>query len=306
MPALLIRTVDVGRPDMRDPADPWELTGGAADLVDFTRRRMAAYPRRPTDWDDMPPAAADALRAVLGPIDVADVLLVPRTPRPTGYGELTWVVAPAAALGVGAREIALWIDGWGRDGIAARIPLEEIAGYADLRVLLYGRLEIIGASASIVIRYNTVSSEFVRAVLRTIRRSFGPPIPTAAAGPAPQELPLKWTNVVTSVDVWPEGRSAAVVVPGSVTGRKIAHAGVAVLSPTELVLACEPSGGPTMSHYGVDTIVLPRGRIAGIAADTRGIRVTLATAAGHVEVAVPVDAVLGEGVVAGIAPRVAG
>jgi hypothetical protein len=307
MPQTPPRLVDITREELREPPDPWEIQGAEADLSDFSRRRMAAYPRQPSGWDDFPESAAVALRASVGPFGIGDTLLVPRTPRPTGFGELSWVITPTAAVAVGEDSVAYWVDSASGGGVVARIPLDEIAALVDRTVLLYGRLEIVGAGQSIVIRYNTVSRQFVRGLMRGIRRSFWPGVETAPAGPEPETLTHKWANIARSPDMLPNGPEPRVLVAGSIAGPKpVKHAGIGALTPTELLLSIEPATGGGIARYGVDLVVAPRARVRSVEPVPAGVRLSVATAAGDVELTVSVDPVLRAGIAQAIVPALAG
>ena len=287
MPAQTPRILDINKDDLREPPEPWELGGGETELLDYGRRRMAAFPRRPDDWDDLPAAATTALRAALGPFELEDALLVPRTPRPTGTSNLAWVITPTAVLAVGTDAVAYWVDSRGGGAVVGRIPFTDIAAIADRTVLLYGRLEIVGSSQSIVLRYNTVSRKVVRDLLHEVRRSFWPGVQTVGAGPDPRDVPIKWTNVLLSADLQPIGPEPRVVVAGVVDRPKPPpYQGIAVLTPSELQLAIEPLGQGGMGTYGVDLLVVQRSRVLGLAAAPAGLRLRVTAAGGEVELRV--------------------
>jgi hypothetical protein len=306
MPAQTPRILDTANV-FRDPADAWELGGDEAELLDYGRRRMAAFPRRPHDWDDLPEAATVALRAALGPFELDDALLVPRTPRPTGTSRLAWVVTPTAVLAAGAEAVGYWVDSPDGGAVVGRLPFGDIAALVDRTVLLYGRLEIVGVSRSIVLRYNTVSRQFVRDLVLEVRRSFWPGVETADAGPGPHDVPLKWTNVLLSADMLPHGPQPRVVVARVVDSRQPPrHQGLAVLTPNELQLAIEPAGNLELGIYGVDLVVVPRTRILGLISAPLGLRVRVAVPDGEVELRVPAHADLASAAAAVLGPLVDG
>ena len=66
------------------------------------------------------------------------------------------MLAPTEVVAIGRDRIAIWIDDPAGARILAVIPFTDIVAVLDRSILLYGRLEMVGPEASIVVRYNTV------------------------------------------------------------------------------------------------------------------------------------------------------
>jgi hypothetical protein len=285
-----VRVLDVTRDDLNEPPDAWEIPGTEADLRDFTRRRLSAYARRPDSFDDLPEGALSELRDAAGALGLEDMVLVPRSPRMTGPGPNAWALTPTSVLAVGDAAVALWVEAPGRPGIVARIALGDVAACIDRTILLYGRLEIAGPDGSIVLRYNTVGRDQVRALLLGVRRSYWPPAPPPlpGIGANPEALPYKWRVLLGSTDTWPRGPEPRVVAAGDLVSSKAAvRRGVAVLGSTELLVATEPVARQGQAAYGVDLVAVPRSRLLALDGAPSGLRLSVGAVSVREEVRVP-------------------
>ena len=298
---LLGRTEDDA---VYDPAEPWEGPGDESDLRAYTARRLASYAHRPRSPQDVPIGALEALTGVLGHLGGEDLVILPRTPRVVG-GRNTWAVTPTSVLGVGDRALALWVDGPGA-GVVAVIGFDEIAAIVDRTILLLGRLEVIGAGRSIVVRYNTVGRHLVRNALAEARRSFWPPaLPPGIEGVRPEQLPHKWMALLRSSDVLPHGPDGLLVAAGALGNRRAPRNGVAALSSTELLIATEPATAGESGHYGVDLVVLPRPRLRSLTTASSAVIATVDVAGRPVQVPIEVSPSLAAAVEATLVPAVA-
>lgn len=301
MIARVLGRSDDGEAD--DPAEPWEGPGNEEDLRAYTARRLASYAHRPRSPQDVPPGALEALTSVLGHLAGEDLVILPRTPRVVG-GRNTWVVTPASALGVGDRAMALWVDGPGA-GVVAVIAFDEIAAIVDRTILLLGRLEVIGAGRSIVVRYNTVGRHLVRNALAEARRAFWPPgLPPAATGLRPEHLPHKWMALLHSSDILPHGPDGLLIAAGALDDARVPRIGVAALSSTELLIATEPMTVGESGHYGVDLVVLPRPRLTGLSTTRSTVIATVDVAGRPVQVPIEVSLSLAAAVETTLVPAV--
>jgi hypothetical protein len=288
--------VDTTHDELFEPAEPWEVPGNEEDLRRYTARRLGAYVQRPRDASELPAGALADLEAVLGPLELGDVVLLPRTPRPTGVGELRWVVTPTSVLGVGERAVALWVDEPAAR-VVARLPFDEVAAVIDRTILLLGRLEIVGRTTSIVLRYNTVGREVVREALGELRRSFWPPtgLPSEPTGVRRETLPFKWRTLLGSADILVSGPERLIVAAGALTDpRAWSRNGVAALSATELLIATEPTGDSRRANYGVDLVMVPRSRLHGLTASGAALRVSVTVDGSPVELWIGAEATLAE------------
>jgi hypothetical protein len=282
-----IRVLDLHRYELSDPAVEWETPGVEADLRTYASLRRAAYPLLPTKLsEDMPEDSLAALEAAVGTVRPGDVVVVPRTPRPVPGGG--WVVTPTSVLGIGADDVALWI-GEPTSRVVTTIPMADVAAVFDLTILLYGRLEIVGPEASIVMRYNTVGREEMRAMTLAIRRTFAPAARgQGAGGPIPDELPHKWMAVLKSREALPRGHEPRWIVVGEMGDPDSAKRdGIATMSATELLVAVEPELAGGVGLYGTDLIAVPRTRLAGVAAAAGGIDIDVSSGSGEIRVRVP-------------------
>lgn len=301
------RVVDATRRSVPDAPEPWEIPGGEADFREFTARRLGAFPARPRSAEDVPPGAREGLEAVTGPLDLGDMVVVPRSPRLVGLGDRAWAVSPTSVLAVGDRAVALWVDTRGGPRVVSSIPLGEVAGCVDRTVLLAGRLEIAGPSGSIVLRYNTVGRGEVRALLLEVRRAFWPPAPPAGPGIGfrPEQLPHKWMALARSSDAQPGDPETNVIVAGQLGGRPTRlPRGIAILNATELLVATEPSPEDGASTYGVDLVAVPRSRLAGLEGAARGLRMLVDAGPSRVEIRVPAEPALTNAVTGTLAPLI--
>jgi hypothetical protein len=160
------------------------------------------------------------------------------------------------------------------------IPFTDIVAVLDRSILLYGRLEIIGPEASIVVRYNTVGQPELRGLLLPLRRSFEPvatPVPETS-GRDPGSLPHKWMAVLHSSDVRIRDREPMLVAAGDLDNpMPQLHNGVAVLTPAELVIATDPTPDAQAAHYGVDLLIVPRALVTGLAGTGSGLEIAVGT-----------------------------
>jgi len=288
-----------------DPAEPWEGPGNEEDLRAYTARRLGSYAHRPRSPQDVPVGALEALRAALGKLGGEDLVILPRTPRITGAGESMWVVTPTSVLAVGDSAIALWVDA-PAPGIVAMLPFDEVAAIVDRTILLLGRLEIIGPDRSIVVRYNTVGRELMRRAIVEVRRSFWPPaLPPAATGVRPEQLPHKWMALLRSSDMLPAGPDGLLAAAGALGDPRQVHNGIAALSSTELLLATEPATADGPGHYGVDLVVLPRPRLAGLEVDDASVVAAVTVGGRPVRVPIAVSPSLAEAVRTTLVPALA-
>jgi hypothetical protein len=287
------RVVEAARGRVPDPPEPWEVPGGDADFREFTGRRLGAFPSRPRSHENVPAGAREALEPITGPLELTDMVVVPRSPRLVGRGDGQWAVTPTSVLAVGDRAAALWVDGHLGPAVVRSIPIEDVAACIDRTVLLSGRLEIVGPTDSLVIRYNTVGRVEVRALLMEVRRGFWPPSPPLSPGPGllPEQLPHKWMALLHSADVQPVGIEPTVVVAGDLrANRSKLPRGIALLGSTELLVATEPAPVDGETSYGVDLVAVPRARLAGMEVAPRGLRLFVDAGGTRVEIRVPAEA----------------
>lgn len=273
----VIRAVDR---ETLDPAEPWELPAAQADLEELSTKRFERLPHRPASLAEIPPGAVAALGPVVGEMPMEHVFVIPRAARGVGTGRADWVLAPTEVVAVGRDRIAIWIDDPAGARVRAVIPFVDVVAVLDRSILLYGRLEIIGPEASIVVRYNAVGQPELRGLLLPLRRSFepvAPPVPEAS-GRDPGSLPHKWMAVLHSSDFRIRGREPMVVAAGDLDDpMPQLHNGVAVLTPTELVIATDPTPDAQAAHYGVDLLVVPRALVTGLAETGGGLEIAVGT-----------------------------
>jgi hypothetical protein len=85
--------------------------------------------------------------------------------------------------------------------------------------------------------------------------------------------------------VLPRGMDRLVVAAGDLRGPKpLLHNGVAVLSSTELVVATVPTTDVRTAQYGVDLLVVARGRVLAIDGREGTLTLTVETALGPVDI----------------------
>jgi hypothetical protein len=307
MYAPVARLVDLQHDTLSEPAEPWEPLATKRDLDACSTLGRVAYAEIPRDLGDteLPTSAVAELEASVGALQPGRVILLPRTPRVTGRRE--WAMTPACVLGIGEDAVALWADRAG-DRIVARIPYGEIAGVADLTVLLFGRLEIVGPATSIVMRYNMVGRPEIREALRAIRERFepAPPLPGAPSGPSPGELPHKWMALLRSGDLRNVDGTDRITAAGTLVASKpLPRIGVAVASPREVMVATEPAT-PGVGGYGVDLVTMPTSSIRGLGPAGHGrLEARLASAETEVVLRLPAHPSLVHAVAATITPAVA-
>ena len=261
-----------------DPAEPWELQATPADLEELSTKRFERLPHRPANLAEIPAGAIDALGPVVGELPMEHVFVIPRSARSVGVDRADWVIAPTEVVATGQDRIAIWIDDPAGARVRAVIPFTDVVAVLDRTILLYGRLEIIGPQASIVVRYNTVGQPELRALLLPLRRSFdavATPV-LEASGRDPGSLPHKWMAVLHSSDVRVRGREPMLVAAGDLDNpTPQLHNGVAVLTAAELVVATDPTPDVQAAHYGVDLLIVPRALVTDLAGTGGGLAITV-------------------------------
>ena len=175
------RIIRAGSREATDAAEPWERPATPDDLAELSTKRFERLPHRPASLADIPDAALAALRPVVGDVPLEHVFVIPRAARTVGVERAEWVVAPTEVVAIGGDRMAIWVDDPAGPRVRGVIPFRDVVAILDRTILLYGRLEIIGSEASIVVRYNTVGQPDLRALLLPIRRAFTTD-PGAAAG----------------------------------------------------------------------------------------------------------------------------
>ena len=305
MQAPSARRVSLQHDSLSEPAETWEPPATKRDLDACSTLGRAAYALIPRSLDavELPDGAVAELAASVGSLQPGRVILLPRTPRATG--KKTWAITPSCVLGIGQDAVALWADR-ADERIVARIRYDEIAAVADLTVLLFGRLEIVGPETSIVMRYNMVGRPEIRAALRTVRERFSPGAALAGApgGPQPDELPHKWMGLLRSGDLCNVDGAARITAAGLLTSaRPAARTGVAVASAREVIVATEPDT-PGVGGYGVDLVTMPTACIRDLAATATGLRASISRGAAEVELDLSAHSSLVEAVTASITPAV--
>ena len=215
------------------------------------------------------------------------VFVIPRAARSLGIGRVDWVLAPTQVVAIGRDRIAIWIDDPAGPRVRAVIPYADIVAVHDRSILLYGRLELMGPEASIVVRYNTVGQPELRELLLPLRRSFEPvatPVPEPS-GRDPGSLPHKWMAVLHSSDVRVRGREPMLVAAGDLDNpMPQLNNGVAVLTAAELVVATDPTLDVRDAHFGVDLLVVPRALVTGLAGAGGGLEITIEATPSPVDV----------------------
>lgn len=275
----------VGR-DEADPPEPWERPASADDLAELSTKRFERLPHRPASMAEVPAVALDHLRAVVGEVGPEQLFVIPRSARTIGIDDTRWVVSPTQVVAVGRDTVAVWIDVAGSPRVREVLPIADVVAMLDRSILLYGRLELIGPTSSIVVRYNTVGQPELRSMLLPVRRAALPvEAPLPQGGRDPGELPHKWMALLRSRDVLPRGLDRLLVAAGDLGHpRPQLHNGVAVLSSTELVVATDPTPDVRMAQYGVDLLAVARRRLLAFAGGGSTLRVTVAAAGGPVEI----------------------
>ncbi len=296
----LLRVLDLHQNELSDPEERWETPGVEADLRTYASLRRAAYPLLPAKFEgNLPDRAVADLEEAVGTLRPGDVVMVPRTPRPIPGGD--WAVTPTSVLGIGADAVALWVDEPAAC-VVTSIPFRDVAAVLDLTVLLYGRLEIVGPQRSIVLRYNTVGRDEMRAMTLAVRRGFAAIAGTqVAGGPAPEDLPHKWMAVLKSREAQPRGREPRLVIAGNTQEREeTVRNGVATLTTSELLIAVEPEVPGGVGMYGVDLVAVPRTRLASAEPGDRELIVDVAMAGGTVRLRVPAHPALASALAAAV------
>jgi hypothetical protein len=261
-----------------DPAEPWEVPATQADLEELSTKRFERLPHRPASLAEIPPGAAAALEPVVGEMPMEHVFVIPRAARSVGIERSDWVLSPTEVVAIGRDRIAVWIDEPAGPRVRAVIPFSDVVAVLDRSILLYGRLEIIGPEASLVVRYNTVGQPELRGLLLPLRRSFGrvPDALAEASGRDPGSLPHKWMSVLHSSDVRVRGREPMLVAAGDLDSqRPQLHDGVAVLTAAELVVATDPTPDARSAQYGVDLLIVPRALVTGMAGSGGRLGITV-------------------------------
>ena len=271
----VIRTSDR---ESLDPAEAWELPATTADLEELSTKRFERLPHRPASLAEIPPGAAAALGALIGEMPMEHLFVIPRVARSIGVDRADWVVSPTEVVAIGRDRIAIWLDDPAGARVRAVMPFADIVAVLDRSILLYGRLEIIGPEASIVVRYNTVGQPELRELLLPLRRSFEPvgtPV-SDVSGRDPGSMPHKWMSVLHSSDVRVRGREPMLVAAGDLDNpMPQLHNGVAVLTAAELVVATDPTPDIHAAQYGVDLLTVPRALVTGLAGSGGVLEITV-------------------------------
>lgn len=269
-----------------DPAEPWEVPATAEDLEELSTKRFERLPHRPASLSEVPAGALEQLASVVGAVGPDQLFVIPRSSRALGPGSAQWVLTPTEVIAVGGDKLAVWISDEGGARVRSVLAFDDVAAMLDRTVLLYGRLELIGPDASIIVRYNTVGQPELRSLLLPIRRAAMPDEQLLPEGGRdPSRLPHKWMALLRSKDVLPRGMERLLVATGDLANpAPQLHNGVAVLSGAELVVATDPTPDAGMAQYGVDLLVAARRRVLAIGGADDRLVVTIATATGPVEI----------------------
>jgi hypothetical protein len=290
-----VRVVDATMVSAGDLPESWELPATAADTEDTRDRSFERLPHRPATWAEVPGSARDDLRRAVGEIELEQLFVIPRAPRPVGAHRNAWVVTPTQVVAVANGSIAVWVDEGMGPRIRAQVPFADVAAIMDRNILLYGRLELVLAQGSIVVRYNAVGRPELRQLLLPVRRGFDPADAAthAGSGAQPGDLPHKWMALVLSTEMQPQGPDHLVVVAGALgDGAPRLHNGVAVLTSRELLVATEPAADIALAQYGVDLLAVPRTHVTSVYGSGDTLMVHLATRARPIEIRITADASL--------------
>jgi hypothetical protein len=268
-----------------DPPEPWEVPVARHEAARIGDRGLAGHPYRPSRREDVPEGATEALARVCGPLSLTSLFVVPRTSRWIDEFGRRSFVTPTEVLGFGESALAMWIDDGG-EGFVRSIPLERLAAIDDRHILLYGRLALVAADDRLVVRYNTVARpELLQNLLDVRRRAATTNFSTGSSLVWPdgrqegvteasrRRLPYKWANLLASTDVRIDPAAPATVAVGwfaeAKRWRSAPAAGIAVLSPRELVVAVEPGGDEAQMRYGFELLSVSRERLRSLSFDGR-------------------------------------
>lgn len=303
-----VRVVDATIVSAGDLPEAWELPATAADLEDTRDRSFERLPHRPASEAEVPGSAMDDLRRAVGEIELEQLFVIPRAPRPVGAHRNAWVVTPTQVVAVANGSIAVWVDDGQVSRIRAQVPFADIAAIMDRNILLYGRLELIGPTESIIVRYNAVGRPELRQLLLPVRRAVAPAdaVLPAATGTQPADLPHKWMALVQSTEMQPLGQDHLVLAAGELgdpTPRP--HNGVAVLTSRELLVATEPTADIALAQYGVDLLATPRAHLTSLEGSGDTLIVRLSTHGRPIEIRITTDPSLATDATATLGPIVA-
>jgi hypothetical protein len=281
------RTIRARTHDQLDPAEPWERPADQEVLRELSTRRFERLPHRPATMAEVPDGALADLKDIVGDVGLERLFVIPRSSRMAGPEHGHWVETAPEVVAVGADTIAIWIRDADGARIRATIRFDDVVAILDRTILLYGRLEIIGPDASLVVRYNTVGQPELRGTLLPARLHATPVRATLPEGLGcdPADLPHKWMALVRSREVMPRGMDSLVVAAGDVANpTPHLHDGVAVLSGTELVVATDPTPDTSLAQYGVDLLVVARSRLRSIGGHGDTLTVTVACTPRDIEI----------------------
>jgi hypothetical protein len=300
--------------DPGDPPAPWETPVSGAEALRIGAAVLRSRPYRPNVIEDVPTGAVRALQDACGELTLEQMFVVPRQSRMTNRRGKGWVLTPVQVVGFGARKVALWVGDPAGAGVRVAATVADLAAIVDRTILLYGRVELVAAHASLVIRYNTVAREELWPSLLAVRRAMaGPPVPTTAAFNWPGHhspsahpelvLPYKWQVILRSRVVRMDPGGPVMVAVGAIDNTRARRPGIAVLGSRELVIVVDPTEDVRNARYGFDITAVTRTRLRSLAWNGRSLIVrtgpTANGARGSVEdegaaVTVPMDGSLAD------------
>jgi hypothetical protein len=283
----VVTALEAGRTPraVTDAPEPWEIPVAKKDRS-RVESQLPGRPFTPTRRDDIPERSLAALERICGTLALERFFVLPAATRLVD--PVSCVISPAMVLAFGDEQIGLWIDA-GPDGRTLTTPIDRLLALDDRLILLYGRLRFVAPEGPLVVRYSTVSREYVGGNVERLRRTMAtrvlpvnPGFVWNAPGGAPRDrrrLPVKWRGLLDRTSVRPDPEAPIAIAVGDVAPtRPLAGrpaSGVAVLSARELVIANEPIEYRDRARYGVDLLAVPREKLDSLAWDGRLLDVAL-------------------------------
>jgi hypothetical protein len=148
----------------------WELVVGR-DLVAHLLPAGRLYGvRRPADVGWLPDGAYPALVDSVGPVGLADLLVVPAIAWPAKPWRRRCLYSPLCVMAIGERGVGLWVQALPAPGVRARVPLEEITAVEQRADGRRGVLVVTGRPDTLLVRYDADGQAVVDAWTRRLRR----------------------------------------------------------------------------------------------------------------------------------------
>jgi hypothetical protein len=297
----VVTALGVGRAPrtVTDPAEPWEVPVAKKDRSRI-ESELPGRPFTPTRLDDIPERSLAALEPICGRLPLERLFVLPAATRLVD--PVSCVVTPAMVIAFGDEQIGLWID-TGADGRTLTTPIDRLLALDDRLILLYGRLRFIAPGVPLVVRYSTVSREYVGGNIERLRRRMAsracpvnPGFVWNAPAGAPRDrgrLPVKWRRLLDRSSVRPDPEAPVAIAVGDVAPARLIRgrpaSGMAVLSARELVIANEPVEYRDRARYGVDLLAVPREKLDSLTWDGRLLHVALAASPAPTPVSLLLD-----------------